>query len=270
MEPRSLQLVYFSPTGTTKKIVEEIARVMDRVPARHVDITGPQGRTRRLEASKDDLLIVGVPVYFGRVQTHAAQWLNTIQGRDTPAVCVVVYGNREYDDTLLELKETLANRGCIPIACAAYVAEHSFSGPQTPIAPGRPDSADLSNARSFGEKIAAKLAAAPSIGRFNDVSVPGRHPYIDMKDSRAKLSGVDLVSVDGQCVQCGRCARLCPVGAIDLDHFTAVDRTQCILCHACIKRCPTKARRAKSELIRDIAVRLSDALQGRKEPAVFL
>lgn len=139
-----------------------------------------------------------------------------------------------------------------------------------PVIPGRPDSADLSNARSFGERIAAKVAAAPSIEQFRDVSVPGRRPYIDMKDSRAKLSGVDLVSVDGECVQCGKCARLCPVGAIDLDRIAAVDRTQCILCHACVKHCPTKARHAKSELIRNIAVRLSDALQVRKEPAIFL
>jgi ferredoxin len=270
MKVTSLQLVYFSPTGTTKRVLEGIAQGMNQVPVRHVDITQPEGRKRPFAASDDELLIVGVPVYFGRVQVHAAEWLKTIEGHHTPAVCVVVYGNREYDDALLELKEILASRGCVPVACAAYIGEHSFSSAETPIGAGRPDAADLANAQSFGRKIMENLLSVSAIGEVGDIAVPGRHPYIDMKDIREKFSGVDLVSVDGTCVQCGECAQLCPVGAIDLDRSGAVDTSKCILCHACIKSCPVKARHMKSELIKNIAVRLSGAFQGRKDPALFL
>jgi len=267
---QSLQLVYFSPTGTTRKIVEAIARGIGGVPVQQLDITKPDNRTRRLETSEDELLIVGAPVYFGRVQADAIEWLNTIKGRNTLTVCVVVYGNREYDDALLEIKDTMANKGCIPIACAAYIGEHSFSSSETPIAAGRPDSADLLNAQSFGERTMKKILSASSVEQLSDISVPGQNPYIDMTDSRKNLSGVDLVLVDGNCTQCGECAQHCPVGAIDSDRSSAVDTSKCILCHACIKYCPTNARHMKNELIKSIAVRLSGAFQERKEPALFM
>jgi ferredoxin len=270
MEIASVQLVYFSPTGTTKRVLEGIAEGMGRVPVRSVDITQPQNRERPWVAAGGEVLVVGVPVYFGRVQAHAAEWLKTIQGHDTPAVCVVVYGNREYDDALLELKEILASRGCVPIACAAYIGEHSFSTPQTPLAVGRPDSSDLSNARAFGGKIMEKLRSVSSIGQVGDIAVPGKHPYIDMKEHREKFSGLDLVSVDGACVQCGECARRCPVGAVDTDCSSAVDTSKCILCHACVEHCPINARQVKNEWVRNVAARLSGAFQVRKEPVTFL
>lgn len=270
MKIESLRLAYFSPTGTTRKIVEGIAQGIKHIPVKQLDITKPENRKRKLETSEGDLLIVGVPVYFGRVQANAIDWSNTIKSHNTPAVCVVVYGNREYDDALLELKEAAVNAGCIPIACAAYIGEHSFSSSETPIAAGRPDSVDLSHAQSFGEKIVKKVTSVSSVGQFGDISVPGQYPYIDMTDSKKNLSGVDLVATDSNCVQCGECARLCPVGAIDFGHSSAVDKSKCILCHACIKHCPANARHIKNEMIKNIAIRLSGALQGRKEPVLFL
>jgi len=270
MKIKSLKLVYFSPTGTTKKIVEEIARGIHQNSVEQVDFTKPEDRKRQFEAAEDDLLIVGVPVYFGRVQTDAIEWLNTIKGHNTPAVGVVVYGNREYDDALLELKETLVKNGCKPVACGACIGEHSFSSSETPIAAGRPDTADLLRARFFGEEIGKKVRSIPSFDRIGDISVPGRYPYIDMGDIRRNLSGVDLVSVDGNCVQCGECAHLCPVGAINSENSASVDQSKCILCHACIKHCPTSARRIKNAMVKNVAIRLSGALQGRKEPVLFL
>jgi ferredoxin len=270
MKIESLKLVCFSPTGTTKKIIEEIGRGINHNSVEQVDITKPENRKRKLETSEDELLIVGVPVYFGRVQANAMEWLNTIKGHNTPAVCIVVYGNREYDDALLELKETMASNGCKPIACGAYIGEHSFSCSDTPIAAGRPDSADLLHAQSFGEEIGKKIKSLQSIGQIGDISVPGQHPYIDMKDSKKNFSGVDLVFVDGNCVQCGECARLCPVGAIKFEHSASVDQSKCILCCACIKHCPTSARRIKNGMVQNIAIRLGGALQGRKEPVLFL
>lgn len=269
MKIESLKLVYFSPTGTTKKIIEEIARGINHNSVEQVDITKPENRNRQFETPEDELLIVGVPVYFGRVQTNAIEWLNTIKGHNTPAVCIVVYGNREYDDALLELKEAMVNIGCKPIACGAYIGEHSFSSSEAPIAAGRPDFDDLLHAKSFGEEIRKKITSIPSIDQISDISVPGQYPYIDMGDSKKKLSGVEIAYVDGNCMQCGECARLCPVGAISFEHSASVDQSKCILCHACIKRCPISARRIKNDMVKNITIRLSGALQGRKDAKLF-
>jgi len=270
MKIESVKLVYFSPTGTTEKIVEGVARGINYSSLERVDITKPGNRKQRLVTSEDELLIIGVPVYFGRVQVNAIEWLNTVKGCDTPTVCIVVYGNREYDDALLELKETMIGRGCTPIACAAYIGEHSFSNPQTPIATGRPDAADIVHAESFGEKIRDKMLSVASIDFIKEISVPGKFPYQDTTESRERLSVVDMIAVDSNCMQCGECAQICPVSAIDFENSSSVDKGKCILCHACIKHCLTNARTVKDDMIKNIALRLSGALQARKEPVLFL
>jgi ferredoxin len=270
MRIESLKLVYFSPTGTTKKIIEEISKGINYSSTEVVDITKPEGRKRQLQTSENELLIIGVPVYFGRVQTNAIEWLNTIKAYNTPTVCIVVYGNREYDDALLELKETAVKKGCIPIACAAYIGEHSLSNSKTPIAAGRPDTDDLRHAESFGEKIREKIASIPSISFITDISVPGKYPYIDMIDQKKMLSSVDFIAVDSNCLQCGDCAQHCPVGAIDSENSASVDKNKCILCNACIKNCKAIARTVKNDMVKNLALRLSEILKVRKEPVFFL
>jgi hypothetical protein len=98
-----------------------------------VDITKPAVRKQRLQTSENELLIIGAPVYEGRVQENALNWLQTIEAHNTPTVCIVVYGNRTYDYALIQIKNTLIGDGCVPIACAAFVAQHSFSSPKLPI-----------------------------------------------------------------------------------------------------------------------------------------
>ncbi|MGD0885356.1 MAG: EFR1 family ferrodoxin [Thermodesulfovibrionales bacterium] len=270
MKIESLKLVYFSPTGTTKKIIQAIARGISLSDMEMVDITKPEGRKQRLRTSESELLIIGMPVYFGRVQANAIEWLNTIEAHNTPTVCVVVYGNREYDDALLELKDAAIKIGCIPFACAAFIGEHSFSNLEAPIAAGRPDADDLSHAQLFAEKIRNKISSLPSINHIADISVPGSYPYKDMIDSKKKLSSVDFISVDNSCSQCGTCAQHCPVGAIDSGNSISIDTRRCILCRACIKACPENARKIKNDMIKNIALRLSQMCQDRKEPVFFL
>jgi ferredoxin len=266
----SLKLVYFSPSGTTKKIVKAIAKGINHKSVEHVDFTKPERRKRPLPALDNELLLIGAPVYFGRVQTDAMEWLKTMRGHDTPVVCVVVYGNREYDDALLELKDTVVKNGCVPIACAAYIGEHSFSDSKTPIAAGRPDIDDLKHAVSFGKKIGEKIASTSSIGCVSDISVPGKFPYLEMTESKKKLSAVDLMDVDGNCLQCGLCADLCPLGAIVPGNSASIDINKCILCHACVKSCPADARKTKNDMMKNIALRLSESFRSRKEPVYFL
>ncbi|MDA8163476.1 MAG: 4Fe-4S binding protein [Desulfobacteraceae bacterium] len=270
MNISTLQLVFFSPTGTTRTIIEEIARGIGHPAVERVDITRQDSRKRLLEASGDDLLVVGVPVYVGRAQEHAIDWLRRIKGNHTPAVAVVVYGNREFDDALLELKQTLAGSGFLPVAGAAFIGEHSFSSPETPIAPGRPDAGDLALAFSFGGMVRAKLSSIPSAGSIADLPVPGSYPYTDITEKKKILSGIDLVAVGQECAHCGECARACPVGAIDPENSARVDTGTCIVCHACVKVCPTGARTVKNEMVKSIAQRLSGTLQARKEPRLFL
>lgn len=266
MKIQSLKLVCFSPTGTTKVIIQGIARGINQSTVELIDITKPDARKQQLQTSENELLAVGVPVYMGRVPALLMEWLNAIKARNTPAVCIVVYGNRMYDDALLELKDILIKRGCKPIACAAYIGEHSFSSSETPTAEGRPDARDLNHAELFGRKINEKLLTVPSVDLISDINIPGNYPYGGI----TKLWSVDFIAISNECTQCGICAEGCPVGAIDSENSNLIEKEKCITCCACIKNCPQNARTIKTGLVKDAAMRLNKLYNERKEPVFFL
>jgi ferredoxin len=266
MKIESVKSVYFSPTGTTKAVVQGIAHGINPDRMELIDITRPDARKQPLLTSENELLVIGVPVYMGRVPALLIEWLNTIQAHNTPTVCVVVYGNRVYDDALLELKNIVMKCGCIPIACAAYIGEHSFSNSETPTAQGRPDEDDLNHAKVFGQKIREKLQSISLISQISDVYAPGTYPY----RGDSKLWNVDFIAVSDECSQCGICAEKCPVGAVDAENSRLIDTEKCITCCACIKNCPQSARSMKPGLVKDASVRLHTLYSQRKEPEYFI
>ncbi len=266
MEIDSAKLVYFSPTGTTKVVVEGIARGINSRITELIDITKTEARTHNLQTSEDDLLIVAVPVYMGRVPSLLSEYLNSIQAYKTPAVCVVVYGNRAYDNALLELKDTLTNCGCVPIAGGAYIGEHSFATSESPIAFGRPDEDDLIHAETFGRKIREKLQSVSAISEASVVDVPGAFPY----EGKTQLWDLDFIEVSDLCGQCGVCVEVCPVGAIDSENTAIIDHVKCITCCACIKNCPENARTIKPSLVMDAQIRLFTNCKEPKSPEYFL
>ncbi|ADU62164.1 MAG: EFR1 family ferrodoxin [Pseudodesulfovibrio sp.] len=263
---QTVKLVCFSPTGTTRAVVQKIADGVGYSQCQLIDITRPSARQEPLRVSDDELLVIGVPVYMGRVPAVLIEWLNALQASNTPTVCVVVYGNRVFEDALLELKDIMVNRGCVPIACAAYIGEHSFSSSETPVAHGRPDAEDLNHAEVFGQRIREKLQSMPSSTQNQNVSVPGVLPY---RGSSA-LWSVDFISVSEKCAQCGVCAETCPMGAIDLNDSAVIDKEKCITCCACIKICPQEARSMKPGPVKDAAKRLNEFFKDPKKPECFM
>jgi len=265
MEITSLKLAYFSPTGTTRAIVHAIACGINQDTAEKIDVTRPHVREKQLRTSPSELLVVAVPVYIGRVPALLNDWLGALEADKTPVVCVVVYGNRDYEDALLELSDVVKRRGGRPIACAAFVGEHSFSSADVPIAASRPDTTDLNLAETFGRKIGERLREMSSPDQIFDVSVPGKRPYRESED----LFSIDFLSTSDECVSCGVCAESCPVGAIDAEDSSLVDTERCILCCACIKKCPENARTMKEGAVKNIAIRLRGTCKERKEPSLF-
>jgi ferredoxin len=266
MNVESAKLVYYSPTGTTKAVVQGIAQGFNSSNVEHVDVTRPNARERPMSTSNNELLIIGVPVYMGRVPALLKKWLTAIQAQDTPTVCVVVYGNRAYENALLELKDIVTGRGCVPVAGAAYIGEHSFSDSEAPVALGRPDEADLRHAETLGRKIRGKLQSVTSISQVSDLQVPGTRPYGGITE----LWDVDFIAVSDRCIQCGVCAEACPVGAVDSQDSALIDQAKCITCCACIKSCPEDARTMKPGPVQDAQQRLMTLHKEPKRPEYFL
>ena len=262
----TLKLVYFSPTGTTKSILEGIVQGLQAETTERLDMTPPDASTRAIEKMHRELAIVGAPVYGGRLPPDAAQRLRRLKGSGSPAVVVVVYGNREYEDALLELSNLVTEAGFIPVAGGAFIGEHSFNNEAMPIATGRPDKQDLEKAAEFGKTIQEKMQGLDTLGEMVPLKVPGDFPY----KKWSKWPGVAPSTQEAACIQCETCIAVCPTAAITMDGTPKTNTDACIVCCACVKACPTGARVADHPRIRQSQDWLSTNCSQRKEPETFL
>ena len=266
MNINSVKLVYFSPTRTTERVLEGIAQGIQADNVELLDLTPPAARTREFEESHDGLVIIGAPVYGGRIPPEAVCRLRRIKGNGTPAVVVAVYGNRAYEDALLELKDLAAGLGFIPVAGGAFIGEHSYDSEATPIASGRPDALDLEKAREFGELIRGKMREMRTLDEISSLQVPGDFPYKEW-DPPADISPV---SDETQCTLCESCASVCPTAAITVGDAVTTDKKACILCSACVKNCSTGARAWEDPWVKWAADFLTTNHRERIEPEMYL
>jgi ferredoxin len=267
MNTKKAYSVYFSPTGTTEKAANAIASGTG-LPYERIDLTILKKRQNfKLTFNKSDLVIAGTPVYGGRIPKNIDNFFSGLNGNGAPAVALVVYGNREYEDALIELKIRLEERGFQVIAGAAFIGEHTYS---KKIAGGRPDANDLKTAGEFGGKIIREIDKATR----GKLTVKGNYPYIVMGNDPAANMGpiatIALVTATEDCTLCGICAEECPWGAITIGDIAMVDYTKCSRCLRCIKVCPAGALKINNPKYHAMVAGFEDWLKGRhREPELF-
>ncbi|MFH2093607.1 MAG: EFR1 family ferrodoxin [Pseudomonadota bacterium] len=266
MNIKTVKLIYFSPTQTSKKIVEGIARGMNIENVEHIDLTLPSKDTEKIKFSNDDFVIFGMPVYGGRIPALAAARLAKFKGQQTLASVVVVYGNRAYEDALLELKNIAVDSGFKPVAAGAFIGEHSFSRKESPIAEGRPDKKDIAQTEAFGKSIFDKIQKNKNIDAIKQIDVPGNFPYKQGVSPSKAAASTD----NDDCTMCKTCATVCPAGAITYEDEVITDNDKCILCCACLRICPTQARELIVPPILEKIKELSESCKEPKKAELFV
>ena len=249
--------VYFSPTNTTKDVLHTMfggssfgLRIVEH------DLTDSQHSGVQMDFSMEDLTIWGIPVYSGRVPKVAIDRFRNLSGNKTPAILVATYGNRNYDDALIELYDILTLQGFVVIAAAAIVAEHSVV---RRIAVGRPNTTDRSVIRDFAETIMSK-----ELPRKLDTPLKGNRPYCKYQSVPFKPKA------NNKCIYCGLCVKLCPVNAISKEEPKCTNKSICISCMRCVRFCQ-KGARGFSKVEEYIAYKfISKKCREEKENTLFI
>ncbi len=274
MKINHVHAVFFSPTGNTKKVVTTLAgAIADTlgVSADFYDFTLPESREAVHTYGEGDLLVIGTPVYAGRIPNKMLPFVQThFEGNGALAVPIAVFGNRNFDNGLIELRNELELHGFHTIAGAGVPTEHVFS---SKLATGRPDADDLSKIHDFGVKVAEKAASlvefpAPISVRGDD---PVDHYYTPLgTDGKpAVFLKAKPVTDQDKCTGCGFCASVCPMGSIPKDApYTCTGI--CIKCQACIKNCPAGAKYFDNEAFLSHVAMLEQNYSRRSEAEYFL
>lgn len=248
MEIKKVWAVYFSATGTTKKIVTHISKqIANALTAEWEEycFNLPDSRKEDLQFSAFDLVVIGTPVYAGRVPNLLMPYIRDhLHGSHTLAVPVVLYGNRNFDDALIELRNLLTDQQFLPLSAGAFVGEHAFS---KTLGAQRPKEEDLRLASCLADETAEKIKKQ-SIHDCAVVQVDGcepLRPYFTPRDRYGKpikdFLKAKPVTDRLKCTNCGLCAAICPLQAIDYTDVAHIPGT-CMKCCACVKRCPEQAK----------------------------
>ena len=220
---KEMEVYYFSPTGGTKKVSSIFADAMEKEVIWH-DLGSKEPM---MEKPEGEMTVVASPVFGGRIPSVVREKIEKFSGTGKKAVTIAVYGNRAYEDALLEMNDILTKCGFTVIASGAFVAQHSMA-PE--VGAGRPDGEDEKEIHKFAETVKNSTAV-------ENVQVPGNRLY--KPEMNLPVAPISLPS----CTKCGKCVTVCPTNAISVaDGAVITDIEKCILCMACTHICTEQAR----------------------------
>lgn len=273
MNPHQLSIipVYFSPTGTSKKIASELIKSINPTNEEEpIELTYETPVSTIINDNK--LVIISMPVYGGHLPSIAVSRFKQVQGNKTPAIITVTYGNRDYEKALAELAELATSQGFHIIGASTFIGEHSYSTSTYPIAVGRPDQRDSLCVFSFGKAILKKIQKydfstvdihnIPCLQQSEDAIKNFIEGVTLLHKSPTALPKTPVIKKIESCTHCGKCVHLCPTSAIRIGNETDTNNEKCIKCCACVKGCPTQARILESPY----APILSANFNVRKDP----
>lgn len=246
--------IFFSPSGTSKKVADQIAGNFSQEKENCNLLIFNSEK----ELNSEDVAVVVMPVFAGRIPKTARERLSKIKGNDTKAIAVVNYGNAHVTDSLVELVDLLGENDFDVIAAASTVSHHSIFDA---VAVGRPDSSDMEKIDEFAKKCIEKIDS--SEGLKSDI--PGNRPYTDYKQLPFTVSCDDSL-----CAFCYDCVSVCPENAIPDDDPVETDLDLCSRCTACMAICPEDARKFTGDAFEAKKPEFESANSKRKEPEFYL
>lgn len=246
--------IIFSPTGGTEKVAKAVTQNWPQVDT--IDLSVPDVDYTNTSFESDSLVLIAMPSFGGVAPQLALNRLSSFKGNGALCVIVAVYGNRAYEDTLVQMEDYAQTAGFKVIASISAVAEHSIIHKY---AAGKPDLKDCKGLAAFGDQILAKA----NTHELFKPSIPGNRPY-------KKSGAVMIPKANSSCSACGLCAQKCPAGAISTENLKVSNKSKCISCMRCISICPVHAREVSGLMTSIATAALKKTCSAQRENEIFI
>ncbi len=245
-------IVYSSPAGTTRHVAEVIKTMLEDTGCSYeIFDLGRKEDCQRLEIAQDDFaagdsLWIGSPVYTYHALPRVTEFIAGLpRDRGVLAVPFVTWGAVSSGLALSEMGRQLEDKGYLLAGAAKIAALHSLLWQvKNPLGHGRPDGIDDVLIRDFVKKVQAKINSdkfdACSVEDLNYQPEAAQKAMKEMSLEKARPMFPEIEADKDLCTQCGECAKVCPVQAVNCSPYPEIG-AKCIFCFNCVRLCEENA-----------------------------
>lgn len=233
---KQIDFYYFSGTGNTQLVVEEMIRFFQENKVKIVDHRMEKSKVKELNL--DSVIGLAFPVACASTYKFVWRFLENLPETDTKTKIFMVDTMAGFSGGMVgPLRTLLRKKGYATIGAKEIVMPSNFNDKRRKEKKDKVVQKGLAQARKYAHDVLFGISKWPALA-----AKPNLIQYFGKSEKvwNFMRKRYDLEINETLCIKCGICYKLCPVYNISMEHFPEFG-DHCELCMRCVAFCPTQA-----------------------------